>query len=338
MDGTWSDGRVIVGGTARQQFYDSRGYGEPVSGGGVALRPTEAAYLLSRGDLDLVDGNGFAEFFSDLSERVDNAVARFLTYCDLRERGFYLSPTVSGDFGDFVVYERGSSPHEEVVDFAVRVVGESDSIQVGSVSEGVLAVVDGEAEVSYFQMSEFALGHRDAGGSVACSGVVLNDRVVVWEAPAELHDSYFYGQPFGPDSGAFSVQLSLVEAVYLVDSDQLTLRNASVTDLRDRGRSREGSGFDRRVAVYSALRDHGYTPKTGFKFGADYRVYEAVTSVDDLGHSEYLVQVLHESDDPTARELALEVRLAHGVRKRTIFAVTDGMDVVNWLAVSRLTP
>lgn len=338
MEGTWSDGRVLVGGSARQQFYDSRGYGEPISGGGVALSPTEAAYLLSRGDLELVDGDGFAGFFSDLSERVDNAVARFLTYSDFRERGFYLSPTASGDARDFVVFERGSSPHEEVIDFAVRVVGESDSIQIGSVSEGVLAVVDGEGEVSYFQMSEFDLDQRRAAGTVSCTGVLVNDRVVVWEAPAELHESCFYGQPFGRDSGGMSVQLSLVEAVYLVNSDQLALRNASVADLRDRGRSREGSRFDRRVTVYSALRDHGYTPKTGFKFGADYRVYEAVTSVDDLGHSEYLVQVLHESDDPTARELALEVRLAHGVRKRTIFAVTNGTNVVNWLAVSRLTP
>jgi tRNA-intron endonuclease len=90
--------------------------------------------------------------------------------------------------------------------------------------------------------------------------------------------------------------------------------------------------------VYSALRGQGYTPKTGFKFGADFRVYESVESVNDLGHSAYLVQVLQASDEATAQEIALEVRLAHGVRKRTIFAVTTGTDVVNWLAVSRLTP
>ncbi len=338
MDGTWSDGRVVVGGTARQQFYDSRGYGEPVSGNSIALSPTEAAYLLYRGDLDSVDGDGFVGFFSFLSERIDNAVARFVTYCDLRERGFYLSPDAPESDRDFVVFERGSSPHDEIVDFSVRVVGESDSIQLGELREGVLAVVDGEGEVSYFQVSDFSLEDRGSVGEVSCSGLLLTDRVVIWEAPSALYDSYFYGHPFGQDSGVSDVLVSLVEAAYLVDSGQLAVRNASENEVVDRGRSLEGSRFDRRVAVYSSLRDHGYTPKTGFKFGADFRVYESVDSVDDLGHSAYLVQVLESPEEPTTRELALEVRLAHGVRKRTIFAVTDGTDVVNWLAVSRLTP
>lgn len=338
MEGTWSDGRVVVGGTARQQFYDSRGYGEPLSGNTIALSPTEAAYLLSRGDLGSVDGEGFPSFFSFVSDHVENAVARFLTYCDLRERGYYLSPDEGTGELDFVVFERGSSPHDGSVAYEVMVVGERDSISLDDLGGVVLSVVDGEGEVSYFQTSGFSVANTESVEGIECEGVLLSDRVVVWDAPEALHSRYFFGQPFPRNASVLGVQLSLVEAAFLVDAGLLQLGEDSWSEVMAHGRSLEGSRFDRRVAVYSELREHGYTPKTGLKFGADFRVYEEVGSVEDLGHSEYLVQVVPRGYEATAQELALEVRLAHGVRKRTIFAVTDGRDVVNWLAVSRLTP
>jgi len=80
-------------------------------------------------------------------------------------------------------------------------------------------------------------------------------------------------------------------------------------------------------------------PKTGFKFGADFRVYGDVESVDELGHSELLVRVLSAGHDFEPRELSLDVRLAHGVRKRMVFALDDpSADTIRWLSVSRLTP
>jgi len=105
----------------------------------------------------------------------------------------------------------------------------------------------------------------------------------------------------------------------------------------DCGRRVEGDRFDRRLAVYSELRDDGVVPKTGFKFGADFRTYAAVDSVDDLGHSELLVRVLPADHRFAPRDLALDVRLAGGVRKEMAFALVDG-DAVRWLSVGRLTP
>jgi len=85
------------------------------------------------------------------------------------------------------------------------------------------------------------------------------------------------------------------------------------------------------------LRGRGIVPKTGFKFGADFRTYASVDSVDDLGHSEHLVRVLPADHAFEPRSLALDVRLAHGVRKRMVFALT-GPDDIEWLSVARLTP
>jgi tRNA-intron endonuclease len=111
-----------------------------------------------------------------------------------------------------------------------------------------------------------------------------------------------------------------------------------------RGREAEGDRFDRRLAVYTTLRDRGVVPKTGFKFGADFRTYAEVESVENLGHSELLVRVLPAGHAFAPRDLALDVRLAHGVRKEMMFALVDGAGdgadspSIEWLRVQRLTP
>ncbi|MFB6193503.1 MAG: tRNA-intron lyase, partial [Halobaculum sp.] len=78
-------------------------------------------------------------------------------------------------------------------------------------------------------------------------------------------------------------------------------------------------------------------PKTGFKFGADFRTYDTVTSVSELGHSEALVRVVPPAYEIGLRELALDVRLAGGVRKRTVFGLADA-ERVEYVTVGRLTP
>ena len=98
--------------------------------------------------------------------------------------------------------------------------------------------------------------------------------------------------------------------------------------------------------MYESLRERGLVPKTGYKFGADFRTYADVESVEDLGHSELLIRVLDGGHTFSPRDLALDVRLAHGVRKEMVFALVDGEDDddgsdddgIEWLSVTRLTP
>jgi tRNA-intron endonuclease len=106
----------------------------------------------------------------------------------------------------------------------------------------------------------------------------------------------------------------------------------------ERGREVEGDRFDRRLRAYGALRTAGIVPKTGFKFGADFRTYDDVADVEDLGHSERLVRVLPPEHAFAPRDLALDVRLAHGVRKRIVYALTGADGGLAWLSVGRLTP
>ena len=336
---------VQVGHAGREQFYDAHGYGHPVDGE-LHLSHVEAAHLLFRGDLDSVEGMGFREFF----ETEGGLASRFLVYKDLRDRGFYLTPArdewVDDTDGiDFVVYPRGKGPWDDAVEYRVRVVAERETVPAADLGDVVLAVVDEEYELTYLEtsvpeVSGTATDHTEHGTDAA----LLDDRVAVWEPPEWLYARGFYGQPLDDDRTA--IQLSLIEGAYLAEQGVLSVPGGREAVL-ELGRETEGDRFDRRLTVYTVLRARGIVPKTGFKFGADFRTYAHVSSVDDLGHSERLVRVLPDGHTFAPRDLSLDVRLAHGVRKEMVFAFTDGTshgpDVdpngeVEWLAVQRLTP
>ncbi|MFB6134465.1 MAG: tRNA-intron lyase [Halanaeroarchaeum sp.] len=344
MDAELHEGDVRVGKDARQRFHDARGYGRPLEGNRIVLDPLEAAHLLYRGDIDAVDGMGFRAF---LTSREAGFAPRFLVYLDLRDRGFYLSPAREGWVADpedidLVVYPRGKGHRDGDVAYRVRVVGERTDVPAQSLEDQVLAVVDEEGDLTYLEVAP-----TDPDGATAIDledpvpGSLLDDRVVVWDPPSALHDRAFYGKPIEGRAAAYeAVHLSLVEAAYLAARGSLRLDDeGGLESLVERGRTVEGDRFDRRLRTYSALRDRGAVPKTGFKFGADFRVYREVESVDELGHSEFLVRTVPADGAFAPRDLALDVRLAHGVRKRMVFALAaDNQDTIRWRAVSRLTP
>ncbi len=365
MDATYDGDLVRAGRQAREQFYDARGYGRP-DDGGVVLAPVEAAHLLFRGDLDVVvdgreghDGDRL-DFRSFLASTAVSEVA-FFVYKDLRDRGFYLTPTldsrVGDETGDFVVYPRGKGPWDDTVAYRVRAVSEraevtADELQALAAADGdgtgVLAVVDEESELTYLEIDSPTITGSTHHDLEPVTGDLLADRVLVWDPPTSLHERAFYGQRLDENGGP--VQLSLVEAAYLASNGTLSVVDGegdagdAAQDgdgeqaVIERGRSVEGERFDRRLRVYSALRTAGVAPKTGFKFGADFRTYAHVDSVDDLGHSETLVRVLSPTYAFAPRDLALDVRLAHGVRKRIVFALTGATAGIEWLSVERLTP
>lgn len=340
MDGRHGDGVVLVGGDARQRFHQARGYGRPREDGELALAPVEAAHLLFRGDLSTVDGADFKSFVSD---QEGDFIPRFLVYTDLRNRGFYLSPArpqwVDSPSGlDFVVYPRGAGPGDDEIAYRVRVVEERDVVDVNTMDNGVLAVVDEESEITYLE------GGTDlptGTGTAELPGVIgrlLGDRVLIWDPDCSLHQDAFFGQPLSRDEGPPVLQLSLVEAAYLAAEGVLTVDASSTVEaVLTRGRTAEGDRFDRRLKVYRSLRSRGLIPKTGFKFGADFRVYTQFDSPDTLGHSGFLIRVAPTTYSADPRSLALDVRLAHGVRKTMVYGLVSEGEVL-WRTLRRLTP
>ncbi|QSG10542.1 tRNA splicing endonuclease [Halapricum desulfuricans] len=326
------DGSTVRGGRqARERFHDARGYGRVVDGD-LELAPVEAAHLLYRGDVETVRDAGSGDrldFRALLSSDVVSEID-VLVYKDLRDRGFYLSPTDEPN-ADFLVYPRGKGPWDDEIVHRIRAISERTALSARTLGETVLAVVDEESSITYLETGRPDVrGTTDADLPRGVPAELLDDRVFVWEPPAVLYERGFYGQPL--DDGG-PLQLSLLEAAALARRGVLALPADGIVE---RGRTVEGERFDRRLAVYRALRDRNVVPKTGYKFGADFRTYADVEHVEELGHSELLVRVLPADHAFAPRDLALDVRLAHGVRKRMVFALVG--ETIEWLSVSRLTP
>ncbi|MFC7205186.1 tRNA-intron lyase [Haloferax namakaokahaiae] len=341
MQGRLDDHSVHLPGDARQRFYDSRGYGKPTGGNDLIVAPVEAAHLLARGDIDGVDGMGLRELLARTGTTLD-----FVVYKDLRDRGFYLSPARDdwpgvdsdvADGADFVVYPRGNGPWDGEVEHRMRVVGERESISVDGLGDVVLAIVDEDGDLTYFDTEAY-----DPEGTATedlpsdLDAQLLSDRALLWSGMDDVYQQGFFGQRlYGRNADDGPLQLSLLEAAHLARQGAVDIDEADVVAC---GRDVEGDRFDRRLAVYSELRAAGTVPKSGFKFGSDFRVYTDFESVSDLSHSEFLVRVVTPDHTFAPRDLSLDVRLAGGVRKRMVFALTDAKQKVDWLSVSRLTP
>ncbi|WP_459193295.1 tRNA-intron lyase [Halosimplex sp. J119] len=355
MQATLSGDVVRAGGQARERYYDSSGYGHPVDAGALELAPVEAAHLLYRGDLDAVEGpDGEPMDFRAFLASAAVSETAFLVYKDLRDRGFYLSPARAGwsdspaarnaiddPAVDFLVYPRGSGPWGDEVAYRVAAVSEREDVPAANLGDLVLAVVDEESELTYLETERPEItGTSGADLPSGVSGELLSDRVLLWDPPAILYEQGFYGQPLDDQRGDV-IQLSLLEAAYLAREGVLDV-DGGTEAVVERGREVEGERFDRRLRVYESLRDRGVVPKTGYKFGADFRTYADVESVEDLGHSELLVRVFDAGHTFSPRDLALDVRLAHGVRKTMVVALVDsdeeGDAGIEWLSVTRLTP
>ncbi|WIV65697.1 tRNA-intron lyase [Natrialbaceae archaeon AArc-T1-2] len=344
LEGRFEDGVVRVGGDARQRYHDSRGYGYPLSGNEIALAPVEAAHLLFRGDLEaVVDGDDRLGFRAFAAREPGPAFdVRFLVYADLRSRGFYLSPAAEPwvadpPDADFVVFPRGKGPGDGEIEYALRVIGERTDVHADDLAAGVLAIVDEESEITYFELSRADVtGETETTLPTAVGADLLTDRVVLWDPPVALYEEAFYGQPLeGREYDEPTLQCSLLEAAHLAERGAIDLEPETVLE---RGRGVEGERFDRRLAAYTTLRERGVVPKTGYKFGADFRTYADVESVETLGHSELLIRVVPATHVFEPRDLSLDVRLAHGVRKTMVFALVDDESGLEWWSIERLTP
>ncbi len=317
--------------------------GDPDRTGGSDEGDSNRAGGSGAGDPDRTGGSadGTSLGFRSFLARTD-AVLAFVVYKNLRDRGFYLSPAREGwvdepGTADFVVYPRGKGPAEDEIAFRLRVVGERSPLPVATIDGEVLAVVDEDGEITYLGTEWVSpSGTADPTLPADLDATLMDDRLLVWDPPDALYAAGFFGQRLaGRNAESGPLQLSLLEAAYLAERGCLDL---SAGEVGAHAEQVEGQRFSRRFVAYEALREAGVVPKSGFKFGADFRVYESFDGVAELGHSDKLVRVIPPDHEFLPRELSLDVRLAGGVRKRMVFALTEHTGEIDWLCVERITP
>lgn len=181
-------------------------------------------------------------------------------------------------------------------------------------------------------------------------GELIENRVLITgEESVALYDESGYGKPL-PEEKPKRLELDLVEAAYLVEKDKLKVftkedgkkKKIDFEDMMKTG-SKNVNEFHPQFFVFRDLRERGYLVKTGFKFGAHFRVYERGVKLRrgpkaEHEHTKWVVHAVSEESAFSLPELSRAVRLAHNIRATFIWAVVDKENDVTFYNIQRLTP
>jgi len=351
MSGQLRDGQVLVEDPAEASQIHNKGfYGVPQSGGSLKLDLMEAVYLVESERLEVLhDGN--MQSSSDLLRLAHKSSEGFeilyLVYRELRQRGYVVK--LGQHPLDFRVFPRGGSPNKTPSKWWVAAISERSTFDLSKLMEDLdrttdvrkrllLAIVDEESDVTYYEVRRVhpkgKLGAVDLA-SVAC-GIMMADRVIVpsRDDASALHGGHFFGKQIGS-----TLQLSLIEAAFLVEIGGLRLKDAksnrdvSLTALRKRARAIQPD-FGLRLDAFKDMKAKGLVVKTGFKYGSHFRAYEG-----DPGkqHARYLVHAVPKGYTAMWPEVSRAVRLAHGVKKEILLGRV-AEEEVEYVSLSRYRP
>ena len=158
----------------------------------------------------------------------------------------------------------------------------------------------------------------------------INSRVIVFNP---LYASYlyvkkgFFGSPLGinkPRLEYFSKpsELSLIEAYYLLEKNEITIFDVKDKEFLNPQKFYENAKkihhkFEEKYIIYKDLREKGYIPRPGLKFGADFVTYKKGPGLE---HSLFMVHVLPHDSEITAIDMVRAGRLATSVRKKFVIA------------------
>jgi tRNA-intron endonuclease len=181
-------------------------------------------------------------------------------------------------------------------------------------------------------------------------GELLENKVIIWDSGAlALYDDSGYGKPL-PEENPNRVELELIEATYLVEKEKLKVfekqkakkKKLAFDDLIRIGKDIVNQ-FHTQFLVYRDLRERGYVVKTGFKFGAHFRVYERGVKLvrgpkAPHEHTKFVVHAVPEESAFSLPEMSRAVRLAHNIRATFVWAVLDKEGSPTYYEIKRLTP
>jgi tRNA-intron endonuclease, archaea type len=122
------------------------------------------------------------------------------------------------------------------------------------------------------------------------------------------------------------------EAFYLIESKKA---NAYLKEKRISQEkvlklfSKKDKEFLINYIVYKNLRGKAYIPKTGLKFGAEFRVYEK-----NKNHATYLTLITTQKDKINLKEFISKNRVAHSTAKKLLLAIVDPQQDVTYYEIS----
>ncbi len=346
------DATVLVRDPGEAGTVYGRGYFGTTGPDGLALDRFEAVYLAEMARLEVGDAAGRPVAWPELFRRAGRTDpgfgVRYLVYRDLRQRGYVVR--ASPPPASFAVLPRGGVLHKTPARFWVEPFSERapfDLARIFDLAERaqsakkalLLGVVDEESDLTYYRVRRPHPSGALAAPSLPApvDGLLTEDRVVVFDPAAT--EALGRGLAFGSRIGD-RLELSLLEAGYLIGRGQIVLRDArsrrAVPAERFERRARRlDPHYAERLATYRVLRERALVVKTGFKYGAHFRAYPRSP---ESAHARYLVQAVPDGHTGAWPEVAGAVRVAQGVRKEYLLASVAPDGTVRFLSLERIRP
>ena len=340
---------VVADADAIPALYETGYFGRPKDGK-LYLRLTEAAYLLFKNKITVLNDKKemqFDDFFEYAALKEDFFELKYIVYKDLKERGYYVQSSAT----DFRIYPRGGHPGKTAAKSFVYVRSERIPISFSELisqinnaqnvrKQFILAIVDEESDITFYDVKRTDAAGKFEGdmeepfppeisnisAGLPLKAVLFKERVMLddREAADILYKKTFFGKMMDDER----LLLSLPEAAYLAEKGVLKLYDMEEKPLSfdefTRKAAEIDSEFEKKYTVYKELKDRGFVPKTGFKFGTHFRVYRKIESLNKIPHSEFLLHVISPDYEFKLPATSGAIRLANSVRKRMIYAADIG--------------
>ena len=181
-------------------------------------------------------------------------------------------------------------------------------------------------------------------------GELIENRVIIWSPAAViLYDESGYGKP-QPEPKPQRLELDLIEAAFLLERGRLKVwvkennqkKFLSLQEFMEIAKERVNQ-FLPQFIVYRDLRNRGFLVKTGFKFGAFFRLYDRGVKLKrgpkaPHEHTKAVVHAVAEEAAFSLPEMSRAVRLAQNIRATMWWAVVDREGDVTYYEIKRITP
>lgn len=342
------DGVIVTKTKDVGRLYSKSKFGTPLSKNKLLLNYIEACFLYEEKKL-IVYNNGkkiqWEKLVSLAAEKQEKFETNYLIFSDLRRRGHQLQ--FQNNRSPFTFYTKNQqdtdSPPSLVATFSEREPCTIQSllslIKQSNKQQATcwLAITDEEGDVTYYDLDSYPLtGKQKPTTFKKTNGLLLKERVLIFnkKIAQSLHEKEFFGKPFGK-----GLQISLVEALYLMKHNVLTLHSPSEEQVKikefEKIVKKRQQDLGQRHIVFDDLKKQGLIVKTGFKFGNHFRAY---SDKPDKTHADYLVHAVSLTDTLGWSEVSRAIRLAHSVNKIFLFASIDENEVIRYFAFKRIRP
>ncbi len=296
----------------------------------------EALFLIDEGKLKVTKNKkrvGFEEIIIEATKFEKNIDLKYLVYKDLRSRGKIIK--IDENKNDFYCLENRKKI------FSINVFSEKDIVDFNKILDLInqakkekvdlfFSVVDEEGDITYYASEKIILkGLVPSIDSLNLKGFVFDNCVIIFDDKnsKKLFEKGFYGKPY-----SIGLQISFIEALFLINEKILTLENMKVKEFQDYVKKYQ-ENIDDLLEVYNDLKKKGLIVKTGFKFGVHFRAY---TDQPGKTHAEYMIQLLNQNENIIWSDISRAVRLSHTVNKDLVFSHYN--DNFDYILVKRIRP